>query len=65
MIKWKSSLNLVNLGKSRDREPLSKLCRNTLKEQRLVYTFLPSGVEENEIPRVQGIILYVPTFKGL
>lgn len=36
-----------------------------MKEQRLVNTFLPSGVEEDESPRVQDIDLYVPTFSGL
>lgn len=36
-----------------------------MKEQRLVYTFLTSGVEEDEIPRVHGLLLYVPTFSGV
>jgi hypothetical protein len=36
-----------------------------MKDQRLVNTFLPSGVEEDESPRVRDIDLYVPTFSGL
>ena len=44
---------------------LIKHSRNTMKEQRLVDTFLPSGVEEDELPRVRDIDLYVPTFSGL
>ena len=46
-------------------QPLSKHSRNTMKEQRLVDTFLPSGVGEDELPRVRDIDLYVPTFSGL
>ena len=46
-------------------QPLSKHSRNTMKEQRLVDTFLPSGVGEDELPRVRDIVLYVPTFSGL
>jgi hypothetical protein len=59
------SLNLVNLGKSGNRQPLSKHYRNIVKEQRLPYTFLPSGVEENETARVQGIDLCLPKLSGL
>nr|DAM84392.1 MAG TPA: hypothetical protein [Caudoviricetes sp.] len=36
-----------------------------MKDQRLVKTFLPSGVGEDESPRVRDIDLYVPTFSGL
>lgn len=36
-----------------------------MKEQRLVHTFLPSGVEEDEVPRVHDTFLYVPTFSGM
>lgn len=36
-----------------------------MKEQRLVHTFLASGVEEDEVPRVHDIFLYVPTFSGI
>jgi len=36
-----------------------------MKEQRLVHTFLPSGVEEDEVPRVHDIFLSVPTVSGI
>lgn len=55
----------MNLGKSRDRQPLSKHNRNIMKEQRLVHTFLTSGVEEDEVPRVHSIFLYIPIFSGI
>lgn len=35
-----------------------------MKEQRLVNTFLPSGVEEDELPRVRNYNLYIPVFSG-
>ena len=35
-----------------------------MKEQRLVNTFLPSGVEEDELPRVRNYNLYIPIFSG-
>ena len=31
-----------------------------MKDQRLVYTLLPNGVEENEIPRAQHTFLNMP-----
>ena len=46
-------------------QPLSKYNRNIMKDQRRVNTFLPSGVGEDESPRVRDIDLYVPTFSGL
>ena len=46
-------------------QPLSKHNRNIMKEQRLVHTFLPSGVEEDEVPRVRSIFLYIPIFSGI
>ena len=36
-------------------QPLSKYSSNIIKEQRLVNTFLPSGVEEDELPRVRDL----------
>lgn len=36
-----------------------------MKEQRLVHTFLPSGVGEDEVPRVHDMLLYAPTFSGV
>ena len=35
-----------------------------MKEQRLVDTFLPSGVEEDELPRVQEYDFYIPILNG-
>ena len=34
------------------------------KEQRLVDTFLPSGVEEDELPRVQEYDFCIPILNG-
>jgi len=36
-----------------------------MKEQRLAHTFLPSGVGEDEVPRVHDIPLYIPIFSGV
>ena len=55
----------VKLGKSRDRQPLSKHSRNIMKEQRLVDTFLTSGVEEDELPRVRALFLCIPILSGI
>ena len=35
-----------------------------MKDQRLVNTFLTGGAEEDELPRVRNLFLYVPTFSG-
>ena len=35
-----------------------------MKDQRLVNTFLAGGAEEDELPRVRNLFLYVPTFSG-
>lgn len=36
-----------------------------MKEQRLVNTLLPSGVEEDESPRVRDTDLCIPILSGL
>lgn len=35
-----------------------------MKDQRLVNTFLTGGAEEDELPRVRNLFLYVPAFSG-
>lgn len=35
-----------------------------MKDQRLVNTLLPGGAEEDELPRVRNLFLYVPAFSG-